>query len=451
MSTELVALKHATETSAVVFYRGLSNGLLTVSCNGATHSGDTIDTAVWDGTGIVTVSGLAPGTDYPFSLYLDGVEKYAGTLKTAPGAASTFTLGWGSCAKFNRPWAGGALLGRFPDLAGFAFIGDFPYLDDTRRTPFELNGETIMDVGAAMIPDPTDQSVAQASIYAHHRFYWNMEGAKQLLRTVPCWFTCSDHDIGPGDNWDWTIAQANAYNTWATTQAQVDNMGLWCADAMRKAYWRGNPANDSANNYATYAADEQTFFAFDYGSATVIVVDHATHNLWDASGVRLGAAQTQFIKDTLAASTQPFKLIMAGSSITEYDSNLALHPPEWVSISDHITAQGITGVIVCTGDLHTPAMFNDGVIQHVRGGASGQAPHLTLPDGYTDSCRYKWQGYHSVGSPIPDRMHVAGYVTVHGSEYIEFGMITEAGDDLVTPGRIYAGTNEVTYPQVRFG
>lgn len=449
MSTELVALKHATENSAVVFYRGLSNGVLTVLCNGQTFTGDTIDTTLLDGTGIVTVTGLAAGTSYPFTLSVGGVQKYSGTLKTAPAAGSTFTLGWGSCAKYNRPWAGGALLEKFSDLAGFAFIGDFPYLDDALYTNFTLAGETIIDLGKAMIPDPTSQAVAQANIYAHHRLYWNLEGAKQLLRGVPCWFTPSDHDVGPGDNWDGTIAQANAYNVWATTQAQVDNMGVWCQDALRKVYWRGNPSNASANNYASYAANEQTYYSFDFGDATVIVVDHATHSNWAAT--RLGVTQTQWVKDALLASTKTFKIIMAGGSITEYDSNLATQAPEWDGIAAYIAANGITGVVVCTGDLHTPATFNDGVINHVRGGASGQTPHTNLPDGYTGSCRYKYQGYYSNGTTIPDTMHVAGYVTVHGSSYLEFGMLTDQGDDLITPGRIYAGTNAVIYPTVKAG
>ena len=448
MSTEIIALKHATETTAVVFYRGLSNGVLTVSCNGQTFTGDTIDTTLLDGTGIVTVTGLTAGTSYPYTLYLAGVAKYSATLKTMPAAGSTFTLGWGSCAKYNRPWAGGALLERFPDLAGFVFEGDFPYLDDTLASNFTLNGETIMDLGAAMIPDPASQSVAEANIYAHHRFYWNMEGAKQLLRNVPCYFTPSDHDVGPGDNWDGTIAKANAYNTWATLQSHVDNMGVWCQDALRKVYWRGNPDNASANKKAGYTAGEQLYYTFDVGDVTVIVVDHATDADW--SSISLGATQTTWVQEVLAASTKPFKIIVAGNSLTEYVTNLVTQAPEWKTIADYIEAQGITGVVVGIGDLHSPAVFKDR-ITHVRAGSGGQTPHTNLPDGYTNYCRYKWQGYNSNGTTIPDRMHVAGYITVHGSEYMEFGMVTETGDELIPPGRIYAGTNDVTYPQTRFG
>lgn len=446
--TELVALKHATETTAVVFYRGLSNGILSVQCNGQTFTGDTIDTTLLDGTGIVTVTGLSAGTSYPYTLYLGGVLKYSGTLKTAPAAGSTFTIGWGSCAKYNRMWPGDALLEKFPDLAGFVFEGDFPYLDDALASNFTLNGETIVDLGKAMIADPTNQAVAQDNIYAHHRFYWNIQGAKQLLRGVPCYFTPSDHDIGPGDNWDGTIAQANAYNTWATTQAQVDNMGTWCQDALRKVYWRGNPSNSSANKEAAYAANEQTYYSFDWGDATIITVDHATHA--NGVGTYLGAAQTQWVQDTLAASTKPFKIIFAGNSLTEYVTNLTTQVPEWKTIADYIAAQGITGVVVCIGDLHSPAIFKDR-ITHVRAGAGGQLPHTNLPDGYTAYCEYKYQGYYSNGTTIPDRMHVVGYVTVHGSQYMEFGILTDTGDELVPNGRIYAGSNDVVYSPPKFG
>ena len=448
MTTEIVALKHATETTAVVFFRGLSNGVLTVSCNGQTFTGDTINTALLDGTGLVTVTGLTAGTSYPFTLYLAGVEKYNGSLKTAPAAGSTFTFGFGACAKYNRPWPGDALLEKFPDLAGFVFEGDFPYLDDIITSNFTMNGETIVDLGKAMIPDPASQVVAEANIYAHHRYHWQMQGAKQLLQSVPCYFIPSDHDVGPGDNWDGTIAKANAYHTWATLQSHVDNMDTWVQDALRKVYWRGNPSNASANKDAAYAASEQMYFAHDVGDATMIYLDHASNSDW--SSTYLGATQTTWAQEVLAASTKTFKIIFCGGSLTEFISNTATQAPEWKTIKDYIVAQGITGVVVCVGDLHTPAIFRDEVT-HVRGGASGQTPHLNLTDGYTNYCRYKYQGYYSNGTAIPDRMHVCGYVTVHGSDYLEFGIVTDTGDDLVTPGRIYAGSNDVTYPAIKFG
>ena len=449
MSTELVALKHATETSVVVFYRGLSNGALTVECNGQTFTGDTIDTAVSDGTGIVTVTGLSAGQSYPYTLKLAGVTKYSGTLKTMPAAGSTFTFGFGGCYKWKRPAPNSALLDRFGDqLAGFCFGGDFPYLDDVLNSSVTMNGESIINLGYAMIADPTDEAVAKSNIYAHHRFYWNIDGAKDTLRSVPCYFIPSDHDIGPGDNWNRTIAKANVQNTWATLQSHVDNMDIWCQDSLRKVYWRGNPPNDSANNDSRYTADEQLYYSIEVGDCTFIFLDHVTNT----SGVEflLGAGQLQWVKDVLTASTKPFKVIFSGNSIGEDTTELYYSTSEWKDIHDHINGTGITGVLVMISDIHQPGIFEADGITHVRASSAGSPYHSGTPDGYVYAT-YKWMGYASSTATPPDIMHVTGYVTVHGAEYVEFGILTKYGDDLVRPGRVYAESNEVVYQQMRFG
>jgi len=435
------ALKHATETTAAVFYRGLSNGVLTLVCNGQTFTGDTISTAVGDGTGLVTATGLSAGTSYPFTMYLAGVSVATGTLRTAPAAGSTFTIGFGFCWKYYRPSiATMALQEKFGDqLAGFVFCGDFPYLDDTLTTNYTRNGETIRDVGYEMIADPTAEAVARASIYAHHRFYWQIQGVPDLMHAVPSYICPSDHDVGPGDNWDYTIAKANAYHTWATTQGQVDNMGLWCQQAMRQAYYKGNPSNSDAHNDASWSANEQTYFAFDWGDATIIVLDGATDCNW--INAIWGTEQTAWLKATLLASTKTFKIVISPEMMTEFSSNLHTINPEIESVFDYVVAQGITGVVFGTGDIHIPAIFSYQNISVVRAGPAGQTPHLDCPSGYVSSCRYKWQGYNSNPSTVPDIMHGAGYVTVHGADYLEIGMITDTGCDLLRPIKIYAGTN----------
>lgn len=458
----LVALKHATENTATVFYRDNgSGGVLTASCNGQTFTGETLSPSSRDGSGLVTITGLTGGNSYPFTLALDGVQVYSGALKTAPVAGSTWTYGFGSCFKYNRPsTALTALIERFGNqLRGFNFQGDIPYLDDGLTSNFSFKGETIKDLGAVLIGSPGDDgTIINPNIYAHHRLYWSLDGVKEMMRAVPCHFVPSDHDIGPGDNVGLALSDANlisavnAYNVWCDTAAHAKAVVGYCQSAIRQTYWRGNPSNADANNQAGWAADEQTYFAFDWGDATLIFCDHATNADW--SSVYTGTAQTQWIKDTLSASTKTWKLIFIGGAMSEFTTNKTTQAPELKGISDYITVNDITGVSILTGDLHSPAVFNDGTLVTVRACPAGQTPHTNLTDDYgptTTAPGWKWQGYKSNGTSIPDIMHVAGYVTVHGSSYMEIGIMTDTGDDLIPPMRIDAGTNAVTVRRTRMG
>lgn len=457
--TVQIALKHATETTATVFYRDNgAGGVLSAACNGQTFTGETLSTASRDCSGLVAVTGLSAGKSYPYTLYLDDVQVYAGTLKTAPASGSTWTYGFGSCFKYNRPFiAGHALLERFgSQLQGFNFQGDFPYLDDTMTSNFTFKGETIKDLGAALIGSPGDDgTISYPNIYAHHRLYWNLDGVQEILRSVPCHFVPSDHDIGPGDNVGAGVSDpdlvnaVNAYNVWCDTAAHAKAVIGYCQSAMRQAYWRGNPSNADSNKQTGWAADEQTYYAFDWGDATMIFCDHATNADW--SSTYLGADQTQWVKDKLAASTKPFKLIFIGGSISEFTTNETTQAPELKGILDYVVANSITGVAILTGDLHSPACGNSHGVTQVRACPAGQVPHTNLTDGYNGSITYKWQGYQSTGTSIPDIMHVSGYVTVHGAEYMEIGCLTDTGEDLFPPIRINAGTNTPVEKRVRIG
>jgi len=455
----LIALKHATETTATIFYRdGGSGGVLTAICNGQTFTGETLSPSTRDCSGLVTITGLSGGKEYDYTLALSGATVYSGSLRTAPVSGSTWVYGFGSCFKYNRPSVALlALIERFGTrLRGFNFQGDFPYLDDGLTSNFSFKGETIKDLGAALIGSPGDDgTISYPNIYAHHRLYWSLDGVKEMLRSAPCHFTPSDHDIGPGDNVgdalsDGDLVSAvNAYNVWCDTAAHAQAVVGYCQSAMRKAYWRGNPSNQDSGKNPAWEADEQTYFSFDWGDATMIFAYHATHANW--SETYTGAAQTQWIKDKLSASTKPFKLIFIGGGISEFTTNETTQAPEMKSILEHVTANSITGVAILTGDLHAPAVFRPHGITQVRACPAGQTPHTNLQNGYSGDGVYKWQGYKSNGTTIPDVMHVAGYVTVHGSSYVELGIMTDTGNDLFQPIRINAGSNTPVSRRIKIG
>lgn len=93
----LIALKHATETTATIFYRdGGSGGVLTAICNGQTFTGETLSPSTRDCSGLVTITGLSGGKEYDYTLALSGAAVYSGSLRTAPVSGSTWVYGFGS-------------------------------------------------------------------------------------------------------------------------------------------------------------------------------------------------------------------------------------------------------------------------------------------------------------------------------------------------------------------
>jgi hypothetical protein len=99
----MYALRHATETTATVWCRHTANGALSLVVDGREFIGDTIDTAVGDGTGTVTATGLQAGRSYPFSLRVSGTEIHSGTLRTMPTAGTDFSALLTYCYSPYRP------------------------------------------------------------------------------------------------------------------------------------------------------------------------------------------------------------------------------------------------------------------------------------------------------------------------------------------------------------
>ena len=98
----MLALHHATQTTARVWVRSTTAGALSLSCSAGTFSGGTVDPSIEDGCGLVTVTGLQPGTSYPFVVSVAGAQVASGTLRTMPADGSTFTIGFGTCPDYVR-------------------------------------------------------------------------------------------------------------------------------------------------------------------------------------------------------------------------------------------------------------------------------------------------------------------------------------------------------------
>ena len=439
------ALHHATQTQATVWVRHTANGLVTVQCNGQIYSGDTIDTAVNDGCGVCTVTGLASGTSYQFSLYVGGDLIVTATLKTLPATGSTFTLGFGTCSNYNReqmPLHG--LLKYAPDLIGFAWLGDQIYADAPKSgASYTGYGETILRVES---DSPLDEATTMAQLYSHYRLYWKNLGNQAMHHACPNWFVGDDHDHGPGNDWDWTIANANANVVWATTQQQVDDMGAWCNTAFR-AYCKGNP--DLVNLYYKVSINADCDAWFVDGVQYRDAVD-------DTGTTCLGATQLAWLLDGLAASTATWKLVMCTKNLYGGADDFTHYPAERAVIEDTILAAAgwakPGGVVWLSGDIHYPyASYNvSKKLLNVCSSPIGAETKSTVVDGFLSNMIYKSTGYFSTGATDVDSYQATGFVRVEGSNKLTVGLVDPAGNVRWSTS-LEPLSNEINYPQMRFG
>lgn len=416
----LYALKHATTTTARVWARWPAGGTLSVLCNGAVHGSETLAAAA-DFSAVVEVVGLEPGRQYPFSVLINGAAQDSGTLRTMPAAGAEIVLGFGSCFIHSRAAASlYALRERFPTtLAAFCFQGDFPYLTAAAGFTGTIAGfgESFQDI--ELCGDIADEATVKANAYAHHRYWWQLPGAREMLRDTPCYFVSDDHER-PSDNWDGTIVQANAYHPGTfSTQQEVDDMGQWCREVLH-VYYAGNPENSDANRDTSYPVDQQLYYDCVIGDVHLICLETIEYA---GGGAQYGATQVAWLKSRLLASTSMFRVICSGKGPTEYNASLST---EQADIYNYITANGITGVVWMGGDIHCMGVRQD-AITCVRGGPASTDPHLDIPDGYAGNTAWKEWGNVSIGAPGGARGAVGFIRAQPAAQVMTVGIIDSRG------------------------
>jgi hypothetical protein len=268
--------------------RSDSAGTLSVVTGGQTFTGTTItaamldrdDVASTDGIGIVDVTGLTPGGPrQAFSLRLDGVEQFAGTLRPAPATGQQYNVFVMSCIERFNPFNIGNLIDRYdPHLV--ILLGDTPYCDSGWSGGLGLGTVTGVD------SDPT-----MANWFNTYLQFHRMPALKRLFRSAHMVRIWDDHELA--DDWDnswirlWNACGANGdqtavFGTAVKPATQANREAAQAvADAYKvkgkrafKAYAMGNPDEVSSGDTAP------CYFAFDYGDARVIVLDcieHKTH------------------------------------------------------------------------------------------------------------------------------------------------------------------------------
>ncbi len=263
----------------------------------------------------LVADGLEPLTTYHYRVLVEGEEaQYLEGLgpfmvRTAPpsGSLTGFSVAIGSCARFQedpiQPIWGKVERAR-PDL--FFWLGDNIY-------------------GDALDPD------ILAEEYRRQRTVATLQ---PLLRTTPQLAIWDDHDFGLNDHDRSNPVKEEALDVF-------------------ERYW-ANPAHGLPEAPGV-------FFRYSYGGVDFFFLDARYYRdpnaMPDSAGkTMLGAAQLEWLKEGLAGSDAPFKVLISGSGWTKAKGpggdSWASFLHERDSLFAFIQREEIGGVVLLSGDTH---------------------------------------------------------------------------------------------------
>ena len=435
-------LGEATEATASVVVRSDALETLTLSCNGATYV-KTADPSVDDGLVRFDITGLKAGRQYSFSM-----GGTSGAVKTMPSRAP-FSIAWFSCTEANHVTTAGYRIVRDGAVACFS-IGDTPYTNG-------LGSNSAF--GVSTVGTDADQTLA--NFYAHHLRQRRNFGFHYMGQHLPIYMMIDDHEW-PGDDWDHSLTKANDLTTIANTQADVDVI-FDTGNRARIAYHKGNPTHiDGALAEKPPSADPATptanyppmYYRLRIGLAEFFVLDCISHRspasaVDDATKTMLGSQQKQWLKNRLSASTATFKVIVSPKKTMPKGSNenldsWAVYTTERDEIFNYIRDNNITSAIWLTGDTHTP-MVN--FASTANGDSWDMLDVCACPVGVEQTAPGSTGPYEL--RQFTDAGQVYGLLTVT-DDYIEAQLRRIVTGAPIWTGRVYAGSNALSYPETRF-
>ena len=249
------------------------------------------------------LKGLAPGHRYKVFFEVDGeLSGREAEVQTAPaaGAKAAFSMGYGSCTRFDAQPIFATILGKKPDL--FLFGGDNHY------------GNT---------PD-------LESLWWNYRWALDRPERAALLAATPTLAIWDDHDF-VGNNTNGTAPEPGKQNAARAFSHYWANLG-----------------------YGT-ATTPGIFSKYSYGDVDFFLLDNRYHRSPDGEpgGDLLGEAQTTWLREGLLASEATFKVLVSGSiwSATGGESWLDF-PAARASLFDFLRDENIQGVVLMGGDIH---------------------------------------------------------------------------------------------------
>ena len=259
------------------------------------------------------LEGLEPGRTYAYRVRVNdtlnpedqGFKPYS--LNTAPAGPARFRLAFGSCARRARYpvqpiWR--AIEQAQPDL--FLWAGDAIYAD----------------------------SLDPAILAEEYRRQRDLPEIRRFMATTPQFCIWDDHDYGLNDQ-------------------DRRHPGKLAALEIFRRYWP-NPA-------AGLPETPGAFFRWSHGGVDIFCLDvryyRDPNEEPDRPGkTMLGAAQRQWLLDGLKSSRAPFKVLVSGSGWNdgkpEGADSWSSFTHERDALLDAVMAQGISGVILLSGDTH---------------------------------------------------------------------------------------------------
>jgi len=290
----------------------------------ARATGRTSDAA--DFTGVVTVAGLAPATQYAYQLRIDGQAVPRGefqVFRTFPAEESgqTVRIAFGGCAKFfpanERIWDTIRL--RRPDA--FLILGDNVYLD---------------------LPE----AVGPVHDYTYHQRQSRPE-FRRLTAGVPTYAIWDDHDAGIDDVF---LGPYPDKPRW-----KVEHLELF------RRNWN-NPAHGAP------PARPGLWHSFRAGPVECFMLDgrYYRENFLQPNPSMLGPVQKAWLLDALRRSTAPFKLLVSPVAWSD-EAKIETDPAggivyakdiwsgfreERAEIYDFLAEHNISGVILLSSDRH---------------------------------------------------------------------------------------------------
>jgi alkaline phosphatase D len=289
------------------------------------------------------------------------------TTSPTPGEKESFAFAFGSCFRPNDARGGQIFraLEKRRTADGLRFIlltGDQIYADCA-----EQNG---IGKVACSLQDYRD-------IYA---YTWSRPPFRELLENLPAYMTLDDHEVD--DDWRWTDATRRLATIpwWDRLERRLKGrtapeceLSLRRVQAALQAYWEHQgmhapgfdlpPQLNAAGQYELLSQDPGSLaYTFTFGAAAFFVLDTRTMRVCSrGERTMLGEGQWQALKIWLKAvkDAYPVKFLITSCSL--------LHPmwndiprDRWSGFPDerdrllhYLAANGIEGVFLLAGDLHS--------------------------------------------------------------------------------------------------
>lgn len=275
----------------------------------------------------VPLTGLLPQTDYKYQVEINGRIETMGfgtTFRTQPlwrnrTAPPEIEFALGSCVYLNDPSS---------DLPNYnALGGNYEVFESIRRAQPDF----MLWMGDNIYLREPDFYSKERLERRYHQLRAFPE-ARPLLAALPHYAIWDDHDFGSND----------ADRSYRMRSEVMD---------LFKHYWP-NPGHGQTEQEGIYTR-------FEWGDAEFFLTDNrsfrAANQLQDPNKSFFGAAQWQWLKESLSSSPATFKFIVIGNQVLNTQTpseNFYSYSQEYSTFLNWLESSKIPGIVLLSGDRH---------------------------------------------------------------------------------------------------